>query len=262
MLPMARISRTVVSGLPHHVTQRGNRRLMTFFDSSDYRAYIAVMRESCDRFEVEIWAWCLMPNHIHLIAVPHSADGLRLAIGDAHRQYTAMVNERQGWTGHLWQGRFASFVMDERYTLAAARYIELNPVRAGLVALPADYPWSSARAHLTGRDDALSRTSPLLELVDDWARFLGVAPEEEILADLRKHQSTGRPLGTDRFLDQLEGKLGRSLRPRRPGPPPGTKRKTTVGDQYGVPGSPTDIGDQWGVPGSVLTAAAPAQVET
>ena len=108
------------------------------------------MAEWCDRYRVQVWAYCLMPNHVHLIAVPASSDGLRGAIGEAHRRYTTVINRREGWRGHLWQGRFASYVMDDRYTLAAARYVELNPVRAGLVARAEDYPCSSARAHLLG----------------------------------------------------------------------------------------------------------------
>src|SRR5947209_4469298 len=114
---MARLARVVVPGLPHHVTQRGNRRLQTFFSDEDYRAYLDLMAHWCTACRVEIWSYCLMPNHIHLIAVPDSENGLRRAIGEAHRRYTRRVNFRQRWRGHLWQGRFASFVMDEPYLL-------------------------------------------------------------------------------------------------------------------------------------------------
>ena len=150
---MPRLARVVVPGLPHHVTQRGNRRQQTFFCDEDYRSYLELMGQWCSAHQVEIWAYCLMPNHVHLIAVPQSADGLRRAVGEAHRRYTRSVNFREGWRGHLWQGRFASFVLDERYLLTAARYVELNPVRAGLISAPSRYPWSSAAAHAarTGR---------------------------------------------------------------------------------------------------------------
>jgi putative transposase len=114
--------------------------------------------------------------------------------------------------------------MDELYTLAAARYVELNPVRAGLVSQPQDYPWSSARAHLIGRDDGLARTAPLLARVDDWAAFLGASAQEELGTEIHAHANTGRPLGGDEFVDGLENRLGRVLRPRKPGPPPGTAR--------------------------------------
>ena len=149
---MARLARLVVPGMPHHVTQRGNRRQQTFFNDRDYAAYLELMADWCRDQGVEIWSYCLLPNHIHLVAVPSSEEGLRWAVGEAHRRYTRRINFREKWRGYLWQGRFASFVMDEPYLLAAARYVELNPVRARLVASPADWPWSSAGASVgTGR---------------------------------------------------------------------------------------------------------------
>jgi putative transposase len=217
---MSRMARAIVPLLPHHITQRGNRRQQTFFCTDDYLLYIALIAEWCDRYGVEVWAYCLMPNHVHFVAVPASAAGLRRAIGEAHRRYTTEINRREGWCGHLWQGRFGSYVMDDRYTLAAARYVELNPVRAGLVARAEDYPWSSARAHLLGRDDCLVKVAPLLERVGQWAPFLSEGAPAEDLDSLRRHERTGRPLGTDAFVDDLERALGRVLRPRSPGPAP------------------------------------------
>src|SRR4030042_5007584 len=129
---MARIARVVVPGFPHPITQRGNRRQPTFFSPDDYEAYLDLMGEWCSRFDVEIWAYCLMPNHVHLIAVPEREDSLRRAIGEAHRRYTRRVNFREGWRGHLWQGGFASFPMEGRYLLRAARYGGLHPGRAKL----------------------------------------------------------------------------------------------------------------------------------
>lgn len=216
---MSRLARVIVPGIPHHLTQRGNRRLPTFFCEADYLDYIAQMSEWCARDHVEVWAWCLMPNHSHLITVPESEEALRHAIAEAHRRYTQKINRREGWKGHLWQGRFFSFPMDERHTLAAARYIELNPVAAGLVARAEDWPWSSARAHLAGRDDALVRVAPLLARVPDWSRFLR-QPTEEELETFRRHSSTGRPLGDDVFVSALERRLGRVLRPQKRGPKP------------------------------------------
>lgn len=157
---MARLARVVIPGMPHHITQRGNRRQPTFFRDADFTAYLELMATWCEKQAVQVWAYCLMPNHVHLIAVPKRADGLRRAIGEAHRRYTRYVNFREGWRGHLWQGRFASYVLDESHLLAAARYVELNPVRAGLATAPSDYRWSSAWAHLKGKDDGLVRVSP------------------------------------------------------------------------------------------------------
>jgi putative transposase len=209
----------VVPGVPHHVTQRGNRRQRTFFNDGDYIAYLALMSEWCAKREVEIWSYCLMPNHVHLIAVPAAADALATAIGEAHRRYTLRVNEREGWRGYLWQGRFASFPMDEAHLLAAARYVELNPVRAGLVERPEDYLWSSARAHLGGRDDILVRATPLLRRRPDWNALLRSGMPQEELERIRKHGSTGRPLGHPPFVAQVEAEVGRSLAAGRPGRP-------------------------------------------
>jgi putative transposase len=214
---MARIARVIAAGIPHHVTQRGNRRLPTFFGDEDYNAYIDLMAEWCGKCGVEIWAYCLMPNHVHLIAVPESEDGLRRGIGEAHRRYSRMINFRQDWRGHLWQGRFASFPMDEAYLLAAARYVEINPVRARLVQDAAAWPWSSARAHLAAQDDQLVKVAPLLEMAGDWKLFLGAATEEE-MESIRRHERSGRPLGSESFVERLESSLDRLLKPGKPGP--------------------------------------------
>jgi len=214
---MARIARVIAPGYPHHIAQRGNRRQQTFFCDEDYLAYIDLMAQWCGKYGVEIWAWCLMPNHVHLIAVPPTEDTLARAIGEAHRRYTRRINFRADWRGHLWQERFASFPLDERYLLAAARYLEMNPVAAGLVDQPGDYRWSSARAHLEGKDDALVKVAPLLAWVADWRDFLTLSSEEE-LEVLHLHERTGRPLGDEGFITKLELLLGRVLRPQKPGP--------------------------------------------
>jgi putative transposase len=190
---MARLARVVAPGFPHHITQRGNRRQQTFFCDEDYQAYLDLMGEWCGTHGVEIRAYCLMPNHVHLIAVPRSADGLRRALGEVHRRYTRMVNFREGWRGHLWQGRFASYVLDERYLLTAARYIELNPVRAGLVEAPTRYRWSSAAAHARGRDDEVVTVGPLLDLAPNWRSFLARVLREEDIKLLRSIARTNRP---------------------------------------------------------------------
>lgn len=166
---------------------------------------------------VEISAYCLMPNHVHLIAVPETEDGLRRGIGEAHRRYTRRINFRENWRGHLWQGRFSSFPMDQTYLLAAARYVENNPVRANLASEPALWPWSSARARLAKQDDALVKVAPLLEMVGSWKNFLA-EEEGESLNAIRKHARLGRPLGTAKYIDKLELELGRTLTPKRPGP--------------------------------------------
>jgi putative transposase len=217
---MPRLARIVAPGFPHHVTQRGNRRQPVFFGDEDYKTYRSLLAESCKRARVSVWAYCLMPNHVHLILVPSDADGLRAALGEAHRRYTRHVNMREGWRGYLWQGRFASFPMDETHLLACARYVELNPVRARLVERPRDWRWSSAAAHLRGRDDALVTVAPLLELVPDWRAFLRQGLSEAEHAAIRSGERTGRPLGSARFVARLEKRLKRTLARQKPGPKP------------------------------------------
>jgi len=221
---MARLARVVAPGIPHHVTQRGNRRQTVFFGDDDYAAYRALLAEGCRAAGVAVWAYCLMPNHVHLILVPSDADGLRAALGETHRRYTRHVNQREGWRGYLWQGRFASSPMDEAHLLACARYVELNPVRAQLARRARDWRWSSARAHLAGKDDALVRVRPLLVLAPDWPGFLaaGLSPEDR--EAIRAGERTGRPLGSPRFVARLEKRLARPLARQKPGPKPKAKR--------------------------------------
>ena len=228
---MARIARVVVPGLPHHVTQRGNRRMQTFFRQEDYLAYLSLAKEWCSRHGVAIWAYCLMPNHVHLIAVPRSADGLARALGEAHRRYTRMVNFREKWRGYLWQGRFASVAMDDLHLLAAARYVEMNPVRAGLAARPEEWPWSSAAAHVSGSADAWAQSEWLAERtagwVCSWGEYLRQNDGRDVAPAMRRHESTGRPLGDVEFLKKIGRRLGRELVPKKPGPVP--KKKTKQG---------------------------------
>ena len=216
---MARLARAVIAGMPHHVTQRGNRRQQTFFNDGDYAAYLELLGEWCGEEGVDIWGYCLMPNHVHLIAVPATELALRRAVGEAHRRYTRRINFREKWRGYLWQGRFASFVMDEPYLLAAARYVELNPVRARLVESATKWRWSSARAHLSGRDDCLVKVAPLLAMVSDWEGLLDSALPEDQLKEFRRHGRTGRPLGNESFIQRLEALVGRVLKPQKGGRP-------------------------------------------
>ncbi len=228
---MARLARVVVEGVPHHVTQRGNRRQTVFFSDDDYTAYKALLAEGCRAAGVGIWAYCLMPNHVHLILTPGDADGLRAALSDAHRRYSRRVNFREGWRGYLWQGRFASAPMDDGHLMVAARYVELNPVRAKLAARPSDWPWSSARAHLGGKDDGVVSVAPLLAREPDWANFLagGLAPSEG--AAIRAAERTGRPLGDDAFTARLEKSLDRTLARQKPG----RKPRRIADDQESLP---------------------------
>lgn len=212
---MARLARVVVPGCPHHVTQRGNRRQTTFFNDGDYRRYRELAAEFFPRYGVGVWAYCLMPNHVHLLVCPGDVVGLARAMGEVHRRYTRAVNFREEWRGFLWQGRFASFPLDEAHLVASARYIELNPVRAGLAETPEGWPWSSARAHLLGDGDPLLCPSKILARIRDWRALLQTAADTG--AVLRRHERTGRPLGSAGFVKGLERKLKRPLAPRKAG---------------------------------------------
>ncbi len=206
---MPRTARLVAPGLPHHVTQRGNRRQPTFFSDHDYIAYRDLLADRCAAHAVEVLAWCLMPNHVHLILVPATKTALGAALMETHRRYTVRINRREGWTGFLWQGRFSSAAMDEAHLAAAARYVDLNPVRARLVGQPDDWPWSSARAHLERRPDGLTAIAGLLDRYPDWRDFLGMDLSEPDLAAIRDAERTGRPLGPRDFIARLEMQAAR-----------------------------------------------------
>ena len=210
--------RLVVPGLPHHVTQRGARRMKTFFSSKDYLKYLDLIVEFREMAGVDIWAYCLMPNHVHLVVVPEEKDSLAIFFRHVHRQYTRQINSREHWTGHLWQERYHSFVMDESHLLATVRYTELNPVRARLCGRAEDWLWSSVHAHLSRTDDAVVSVAPMLQRVSDWARYLSEDSNESELERIRSHGRSGRPAGDDCFIDQLQLLTGKELIRRKPGP--------------------------------------------
>ncbi len=216
---MARLPRIVIPGYPHHVTQRGNRRNRVFFDEGDYALYLDLLSEAAHKAETEIWCYCLMPNHVHLIAVPSDKDGLRETSADAHRRYTGYINARLRVTGHLWQGRFGSVVMDEAHLFHAVRYVSLNPVRAKLVPQAQDWQWSSVAAHLSGKDDKLVKVAPILERYGEFGAFLGQTTEDSTaFKSLRQSETTGRPLGGEEWMEKLEKLTGRAMKPQKRGP--------------------------------------------
>jgi putative transposase len=219
---MTRIARIVLPGVPHHVTQRGNRRERVFLHEDDYALYRDWLAESCRRFGVRVWAHCQMPNHVHLILTPADASGLGLALARAHRLYAGFVNARARQTGHVFQGRFGSAPMDEGHLIAAVRYVALNPVRARLVAHAQDWPHSSVGAHLRGQDDALVRTRPVLDRIARFADLLQTEADDPAFGALRRSELIGRPLGSTGFIRNAELMLGRTLAPGKRGPKPKT----------------------------------------
>ncbi len=221
---MARLARLVVSGLPHHITQRGNGRQRTFFADADYALYRDLLAENLKAAGVACWAWVLMPNHVHLILVPSDEDGLRRALAPVHRRYAGIIHARRKRSGHFWQGRFGCAVMDESHLAAALVYVMLNPVRARLVGRAQDWQWSSARAYLRSVADGLSQTQPVLERFPDMGEMLKREADADALHRLRAAETIGRPLGEPGFLRRIERKTGRDLMPGKRGPKP--KRRT------------------------------------
>lgn len=216
---MARLARAVFPRHPHHVTQRGNGRAVTFLCDDDYAFYRELLAAHARAAGVEVWAWVLMPNHVHLILVPQDADGLRRALAPVHRRYAGHVHARLKRTGHFWQGRFGCVAMDEAHLGAALRYVALNPVRARLVARAAEWPWSSVHAQL-GRDDGVTATAPVATRYPDFAALLAAGEDEGMSRRLRRAETIGRPVGSDAFVEALERESGRSLAPGRRGPRP------------------------------------------
>jgi putative transposase len=190
---MARSPRLVVPGLPHHVTQRGVRRQNTFLDDNDYKTYLRLAAELLAEAPVEIWAYCLMPNHMHAVIVPKTADGLASFFKALHQRYARITNLKYDWQGHLWQARFYSVPMNEVHTYIALRYVELNPLRAGLVGAPEDWAWSSTRANLELEESDLVAREKTRGLVPDWAEFLAQGLSEEDMRNLRHQTRTGQP---------------------------------------------------------------------
>ena len=217
---MTRIARAVVPHVPHHVTQRGNRGERIFVVADDYALYRDWLGESCRRFAVDVWAYCQMPNHVHLILAPSDERGLALALSRAHRLYSGFVNARARQTGHLFRGRFGSVAMDEEHLITAVRYVALNPVRARLVEDARDWPHSSVGAHLSGRDDGLTSVKPVLDRIANFADLLETDADDPSFIALRRSELIGRPLGSPSFVATVEARLGRRLAPGKRGRKP------------------------------------------
>jgi putative transposase len=224
---MARLPRFVVPGCPHHVTARGNRREPIFFEQGDQDVYRDILGEQMDKARVEVWAYCLMPNHVHLILCPSDENGMARAMGAAHRRWANHINARGRWRGHLFDGRYASVAMDEPHLITAVRYVALNPVRARLVPNARDWPWSSVQAHLNGENDGLVVVEPVLRRVSDFTALIQSPADDPAFASLRSSELIGRPLGTDEFISGLERILGRKIARRAPG----RKKATSVPHQ-------------------------------
>jgi putative transposase len=216
-----RLARVVFPAYPHHVTQRGNRRAQVFFSPSDYRSYLELLRDYTERHSVTVLAYCLMPNHVHLVLVPQSSNGLHRVMLPVNMRYAQRFNRERDLVGVVWQGRYFSSVLDGGYLRNAIRYVELNPVRSNLVARPENYEWSSAPVHCARGTDGLLAMNPwyerLLAGIADWRAWLTRGLDREALDTLRRNSAKGLPCGSAEFIEGLEKLSGRILRVRKRG---------------------------------------------
>jgi putative transposase len=212
---MPRHVRVIFAGVPHHVTQRGNHRQHVFFRPGDQETYLRLLRDYASRHEIKVIAYCLMTNHVHLVVVPSTATGLHQALKAVHGQYAQRINRVHELKGHLWQGRYFSSALDPNYFRNAVRYVELNPLRAGLVHRAEDYCWSSAAAHCGLRQDPLLGGRPPTSAfadIADWSEWLAAGLSQEVSELLRRNSRTNLPCGSESFVDSLEKISGRRLR--------------------------------------------------
>jgi len=220
---MPRQARIVFPNVPYHITQRGNRREDVFFSEEDRLRYLAWLKDNCDKYGVEILAYCLMTNHVHIVVVPPTESSLQQALRPLHTRYAQYINRKKGWKGHLWQGRFFSSALDDAYMWATIRYVELNPVRAKLVRKAERYQWSSAPYHCGLREDnLLTQKRPWqrqIEQIADWSTWLAEGENPQQRDVIRMHVQRGLPCGSQRFIRKLEKLAGCSFEFRPQGRP-------------------------------------------
>jgi putative transposase len=216
---MTREARVVLPGAPHHITQRGIRRSNVFVDDDDHLEYLGLFKQAARQFGLRICAYCLMTNHVHFVAIPERQESIWRTFHRCHSIYAMKFNEKYGLSGHLWQGRPFSCVLDETHFWAAIRYVELNPVRAGMVTEASRYRWSSAVAHCGFADDpVLDPDWPGPDAPSDWGKWLTQDEALEITKHIRTNTITGRPCGDTGFMQLVEQRIGRLLSPKKRGP--------------------------------------------
>ena len=216
---MPRLARVVVPGTPHHITQRGNRGEDVFYSDEGRWKYLALLGEYSARHGLDVLGYCLMTNHVHLVAVPHKPDSIAATLKPLHTRYTQYVNWTESQTGILWRGRPFSCPLDNRHFWAAVRYVERNPVRAGIVTRAEKYPWSSAAAHCDLRPSATLSPLPPHPDINNWSEWLEEPDDDRMLKSLRHFTQLGFPLGDDTFVADIERAQNHRLRPAPMGRP-------------------------------------------
>jgi putative transposase len=218
---MSRTARVIVPGIPLHITQRGTRRFDVFRDIADRLEYIKLLSNWCREFHLSILAYCLMTNHVHYVAIPERTDSVHRVFRRAHGTYAKRFNTEYGFVGHLWQERPNSCLLDEAHLWSAIRYVERNPVRAGMVVNAVDYRWSSAAAHCYGlQDPLLTSSTGFANLETDWVRGLSGADNDESDRLLRECTKTGRPCGDETFIKTVGIAADRDFTRKKPGRKP------------------------------------------
>jgi putative transposase len=216
---MPRLRRIVIPGLPHHLTQRGNRRADTYRDTEDRDVYLDLLGPLLQQCAVTLFSYCLMTNHVHLVCTPQEKEDLSRLMHDLHGAYAVYYNRKYRFNGHLWQGRFYSCVLDPERFWTAIRYVERNPVRAGLCGKAESYTWSSAAARCGIQENLWLASLSLPERNKSWSAWLRGEDEDAAIKALRRHTYTGRPCGSESFLERLEQQLGCAVRPQKGGRP-------------------------------------------
>jgi putative transposase len=209
---MPRFARVVVPECAHHITQRGNARREVFYTPADRRIYLQLLKEYSEHYGLRILGYCLMTNHVHLVGVPSRPDSLPKAMRELNGRYARYRNTVDQRSGHVWQNRYYSCAVEEIALASVMRYVELNPVRAGLVQTATDYAWSSANIHLGGRDaEGLVSTTAWFAgwSAEDWSEVL--CSGEDKASAIREATYSGRPYGSQQFITRLEATLSRSL---------------------------------------------------
>ena len=213
---MARVARIVAVGYPHHITQRGNNRKRTFLNESDYKRYLSFVTEYSRQYRLDLISYCLMPNHVHFIGIPKEEYSLAKTFDVAHMRYAQYFNKKTDSSGHLWQGRFYSCILDDPHLFTAVRYIERNPVRAGIVKEAWDWQWSSARYHIGIEKVSLVTKGNFFDYIKvsqkEWINYLRMNDDDKFVDEFRKYTKRGRPFGKEQFIRRLELSIGRALR--------------------------------------------------
>lgn len=215
---MARLPRFYIPGYPQHVIQRGNNRAACFYEKGDYQLYLTYLKEAAAKYQVAVHAYVLMTNHVHLLVTPQDKDGISRMMQSIGRKYVQFFNHKYSRTGTLWEGRYKSTLVDtDNYLFTVYRYIEMNPVRAGIVKQPIAYPWSSFKGNALGKDIPLLTPHELYTQLGKtnnarqaaYRQLFNIYIAEQDLTVIREATNKGWVLGDDEFKTRLSIKTGR-----------------------------------------------------